>query len=58
MELDLWLREWLRQPRIPVLESAEPEAARLIDAALRGEEVESHIGLGPFVTAAAAAEDP
>ena len=38
--LDPWLREWLRQPRIPVLESAEPVVVRLIDAALRGEEVE------------------
>ena len=38
--LEPWLREWMRQPRIPVLESAEPAVARLIDAALRGEEVE------------------
>jgi hypothetical protein len=40
VELDPWLREWLRQPRIPVLESAEPVVVGMIDAALRGEEVE------------------
>ncbi len=39
VKLDPWLREWMRQPRIPVLESKESEVARLIDAALRGEEI-------------------
>ena len=28
VQLDPWLREWMGQPRIPVLESAEPAAAR------------------------------